>query len=416
MPSYALSIHTHFNQPARGNPLTGKIGTERTAAPFRNWNERRTEEIYRPNAALGNFERFSFDMNDSLLEWLSQRGQETYQRIVQSVRTHRQDHKTGNFLATPLHQSPLPLLSRRDRLTQLRWGLGAARARFGVEPRGVFLPDFAADMATLQSVVDAGFGYTVLRSSQVEGLPRRWGAGPYAITLPSGSQLAVFVVNDELSESMCLDIDERCGAGHWARRELGTHFRHAGALTLLYIDGEMLGKHRMGEAHFMHYLLNYEAPSVSYQPVTLEAYFNANPIPVGEIELRPYDRQETETQRRVRDALHDLMTEANLLFTEVVGDGAWALRDQNWRNQTTHREMLQSQVMLQEAWANTETDEDTALEHALHCAALSIELIRQATHTDLTGILTDRLPGEYMMALREAQDAFRREISSVAVV
>jgi len=416
MASYAISVHAHFYQPPRGNPLTGKIGTERTAAPYRNWNERNTEVIYRPNAALGNFENLSFDMNDSLLDWLSHRGQETFQRIVQAVRTHRQTTKTSNVLASPLHHSPMPLLSRRDRLTQLRWGQASAKARFGVEPRGVFLPGFAADLATLQSVVDAGYGFTMLRASQVDGLPRRWGAGPYQISLPSGSKLAVFVVNDDLSKSMCDDIDERCGAGHWARRELGTHFRHAGALTLLYIDGETLGKHRMGEAHFMHYLLNHEAPSVSYKPVTLEAYYNSNPTPVGEIELLPYQRHETDVQRQLRDAFHDLMTEANLLFAEVVGDQAWALRDQSWHKSAEHRELVQSQIVLQQAWANTEIDDfDLGVTYPVHCAALAVELIRAATHTDLSGILTDRLPAEYLMTFQEAQDAFRQEFTAATV-
>ena len=82
-----LAIHAHFDQPPRGNPATGQIGTESSAGEFRNWNERATAESYRPNADMGNFERISFDIGQPLMSWLKRRAPETFDRIVRAERT-----------------------------------------------------------------------------------------------------------------------------------------------------------------------------------------------------------------------------------------------------------------------------------------------------------------------------------------
>ena len=45
MPTKAFSIHGHFYQPPREDPLTGIIPQEPGAAPHNNWNERILETI-----------------------------------------------------------------------------------------------------------------------------------------------------------------------------------------------------------------------------------------------------------------------------------------------------------------------------------------------------------------------------------
>jgi len=117
----------------------------------------------------------SFDMNDALLTWLHDHAHRAFMRIRDAVQTNRKLHAAANLLATPLHQASLTALSERDRLIQLHWGAAAARAHFGTVPGGVFLPDFAVDLPTLQSIVDAGYQYTLLRETQVAGVPSRRG-------------------------------------------------------------------------------------------------------------------------------------------------------------------------------------------------------------------------------------------------
>jgi len=66
MGSNALCVHGHFYQPPREDPLSGLIPDEEGAQPYKNWNERIHSECYQSNAALGNFEKISFNIGPTL--------------------------------------------------------------------------------------------------------------------------------------------------------------------------------------------------------------------------------------------------------------------------------------------------------------------------------------------------------------
>ena len=70
MPTKSFSIHGHFYQPPREDPLTGIIPQEPGAAPHNNWNERILDECYQPNASLHNYEKISFNVGPTLFTWL----------------------------------------------------------------------------------------------------------------------------------------------------------------------------------------------------------------------------------------------------------------------------------------------------------------------------------------------------------
>ena len=79
-----LCLHAHFYQPTREDPWTGVWPDEPTATPWRNWNERITDECYAPNAAArlldsqgqrravrSNYASLSYDVGPTLLQWLA---------------------------------------------------------------------------------------------------------------------------------------------------------------------------------------------------------------------------------------------------------------------------------------------------------------------------------------------------------
>lgn len=281
-----LAIHAHFDQPPRGNPATGQIGTEPSAGEFRNWNERATAESYRPNADMGNFERISFDIGQPLMSWLKRRAPETFDRIVRAERTSRQQKKAGNAVGTPLFHAILPLLKPRDITMQLHWGREAFRQYYGRDPLGLWLPEMAVDLTTLRIAASLGYRYVMLAQGQVKPGEMLDGSGPYNIDLGDGRSIAAYIRNDELSNDLSFNIQNVGGAGHWARNQLSNR-RGGGQLTLIAVDGETFGHHHIGEEQFLHWLLEHEAYSVGFYVVTLDEYIRDNP-PKYDIQIKPF--------------------------------------------------------------------------------------------------------------------------------
>ncbi|MBM2813088.1 MAG: hypothetical protein HW416_3847, partial [Chloroflexi bacterium] len=122
-----VCIHGHFYQPPREDPLTGLVPREPGAEPYANFNEKITAECYRPNAELGNFRRLSFDIGPTLATWLSSNAPDVLAAIVES--------DVGNAIAQAYSHSILPLATRRDKTTQVRWGIADFEHRFKRAPR-----------------------------------------------------------------------------------------------------------------------------------------------------------------------------------------------------------------------------------------------------------------------------------------
>jgi alpha-amylase/alpha-mannosidase (GH57 family) len=265
-----LCVHCHFYQPPRGNPFDSKPLIEPDAAPARNWNERITTECYEPNARAGNFEEISFNAGETLLSWLAKNAPSTYQLILQADAANVKRHKMGNAIAQTMHHTILPLDRKEDKFTQVKWGKAAFAYRFGRQTTGIWLPEMAVDMETLEVLVQQGIEWTVLSESQIEDKPA--GAGPFWVRLPGGEKIKVFVRDEQLSNDIAFNLGHFGGAGRWAHEVLVPRKRDAGPLTLIATDGETFGHHWPGEEQFLHWLLTYEAFAAGYEVTTLSRY------------------------------------------------------------------------------------------------------------------------------------------------
>jgi alpha-amylase/alpha-mannosidase (GH57 family) len=171
-----IVLHGHTYQPPRENPFTGSVLTEPTAAPFHDWNERITEECYRPMAwarvtddrnrvvdIVNMFSLMSFDLGPTLAKWLAVHAPDVHDRIVAG------DRAGGTAISHPYHHVIFPLADARDRRTELAWGNSDFHHRFNREPDGVWLPETAVDEASLVSIAEAGLRFVPLLSEQVRG-------------------------------------------------------------------------------------------------------------------------------------------------------------------------------------------------------------------------------------------------------
>jgi alpha-amylase/alpha-mannosidase (GH57 family) len=263
-------IHGHFYQPPREDPWLETVEREPSAAPAHDWNRRIEQECYRAVVAarrhapdgrivaiVNTLTSISFDFGPTLLAWLEREAPHTYEAVLAADRESAARHGGhGNAVAMPYHHLILPLASRRDKVTEVRWGIADFRRRFRRDPAGMWLPETAVDEETLDVLAAEGIRFTVLAPHQIEGAPPGGLPGRYRTT--GGRTIALFPYDGAISHDVAfggLLHDARV----WAARLLARD--HAGArraLVSVATDGETFGHHhRFGEvalAWLLHYL------------------------------------------------------------------------------------------------------------------------------------------------------------------
>ncbi|HTP08438.1 MAG TPA: DUF3536 domain-containing protein, partial [Anaerolineae bacterium] len=198
--------------------------------------------------------------------------------IQEADRLHRQAHSVGNAVAQPVHHTILPLARRRDKITQIKWGIASFIHRFGRQPRGMWLPEMAVDLTTLEILSRRGLSFTILSEEQVRG-DLREGAGPYRVRLPEGGYFAIFVRDRHLSNQLSFDVNQPKDGRAW----LADRVQARQGLTLIATDGETFGHHQRDGVRLLTDLLHAEAES-PYQMVTLTDYLRTHP-PTLEVEI-----------------------------------------------------------------------------------------------------------------------------------
>ena len=256
----SVVIHGHFYQPPREDPWLNQIAAEPSAAPYHDWNQRIERESYRAVVAarvyapdgriaqiVNTLVSISFNFGATLLEWLEREAPETYAAVLEADRASRARHAGhGNAIAMPYHHVILPLGSRRDKVTEVRWGIADFRRRFGRDPEGMWLPETAVDPETLDVLAAEGIAFTVLAPHQVEHAPPDGSAGRYRT--PGGRSIALFVYDGAISHDVAFGPLLK-DAVAWAKRLLsagksGTERR----LVAVATDGETYGHHhKFGE-------------------------------------------------------------------------------------------------------------------------------------------------------------------------
>jgi alpha-amylase/alpha-mannosidase (GH57 family) len=246
----SVVIHGHFYQPPREDPWTGRVPLQVSAAPYHDWNARIHDECYRAIVTtrildgngriahvMNTLAWMSWDAGPTLLEWMVREEPETYAAFLEADRLAAARTGYGGALATPYHHVILPLASRREKTTEVRWGIADFRRRFGRDPEGMWLPEAAVDRETLQVLVSEGIRFTVLGPTQVQRAPRK--GLPGKITLRGGKSIAVFVYDGPLAHDIAFGAVLQ-DSSRWLER-----LASATSLDLVSVatDGETFGHH-----------------------------------------------------------------------------------------------------------------------------------------------------------------------------
>jgi alpha-amylase/alpha-mannosidase (GH57 family) len=255
---FNFSVHGHFYQPSREDPYTGLIPDEPGSSPYANWNECIHDRCYRPNAKLGNFRKISFDIGPTLLQWLEKYQPETYQQILDQEREIYQRYQVSNAMAQSYYHIILPLASRRDKLTQILWGIQDYHHRFGHAPHGLWLPETAVDIETLEILADEEIQFTILAPWQAD-VDHINTNQPYQAELPSGNDIAVFFYDGYLSGQVSFYAAATTNANEFINDHVVTAFHGEDGtdkLVMIASDGELYGHHMPFRDKFLAYLLD----------------------------------------------------------------------------------------------------------------------------------------------------------------
>ncbi|HKV94745.1 MAG TPA: DUF3536 domain-containing protein [Candidatus Angelobacter sp.] len=264
-------IHAHFYQPPRENPWIEAVERQESAYPYHDWNERITAECYAPNGAsrildgagrirqiVNNYGRISFNFGPTLLSWMEEKAPDTYARVLKSDQeSQKRFSGHGSAMAQGYNHMILPLANERDKYTQVRWGVRDFEHRFGRAPEGIWLPETAVDIPTLEVLATCGIKFTVLAPHQA-GRVRKIGGRSwkdvrdgridptraYLIKLPSGAKLNLFFYDGPISQAVAFEHLLDSGENFAKRLESGfSEKRNWPQLMHIATDGETYGHH-----------------------------------------------------------------------------------------------------------------------------------------------------------------------------
>ena len=267
----AVCIHGHFYQPPRENPWLEAIELQDSAYPFHDWNERITAECYAPNAQsrivddhgyilrmVSNYERMSFNFGPTVLAWMEHAAPEVYEQIISAdARGAEQFDGHGPAIAQAYGHLIMPLASSRDKETQVIWGVEDFRHRFGRDPEGMWLPETAVDLETLDAMARSGIRFTILEPNQISAVREigddEWSdvsggqvdpTMPYMVSLPEGRSIAVFAYDGPVSQGIAFEGLLRDG-NVYADRLMGLFDdRERPQIVNVATDGETYGHHQ----------------------------------------------------------------------------------------------------------------------------------------------------------------------------
>jgi alpha-amylase/alpha-mannosidase (GH57 family) len=306
-----ICIHGHFYQPPRENPWLEAVETQDSAHPYHDWNERITVECYEPNATarildprdqivriVNNYTSISFNFGPTLLSWLEQRAPRTYAAVIEADRLSRERFDGhGCAIAQAYNHMILPLANVRDQRTQVRWGVRDFEFRFGRKPEGMWLPETAVDIPTLEALAAENIAFTILEPHQAARFraigSREWTEAngsldptvAYRCTLPSGRSIAVFFYDGPISRAVAFENLLARGE-NLANRLTGafSDARKRAQIVNIATDGETYGHHHRFGDMALAYALQYIETQKLASTINYGDFLAKNP-PAHEVEI-----------------------------------------------------------------------------------------------------------------------------------
>ena len=221
---------------------------------------------------MNNYEKISFNFGPTLLSWLAEKAPDVYQSIIQADQeSHKHFDGHGNAIAQSYNHSILPLCNTRDKYTQIVWGIRDFNYRFERQPEGLWLPETAVDLESLQIMAEKGILFTILAPRQAKRV-RKIGSNnwhdvsnsqidpsrAYLLKLKNDHKIILFFYDGPVSQEVAFSGALNSGE-NFAHRLMGifSDSRHHPQLAHIATDGETYGHHHAHGDMALSYALNY---------------------------------------------------------------------------------------------------------------------------------------------------------------
>jgi alpha-amylase/alpha-mannosidase (GH57 family) len=307
-----ISIHGHFYQPPRENPWLEEVEVQESAAPYHDWNERVTAECYAPNAfsrimdpswriigLINNYSKISFNFGPTLLYWLARHNPAVYESILNADKESMNNFSGhGSAIAQVYNHMIMPLANRRDKDTQVKWAIRDFEARFGRFPWGMWLPETAVDIETLEVLAENNIKYTILSPTQAARYrkigDKKWilnqekpidPRNVYQCNLPSGKSICLFFFDKQTASDIAFG-NLLSNGGEFAKR-LADSFKNGTGeayIECVASDGELYGHHHPHGDMTLAYCLYFIEENKLGRISNFSEYLDNHP-PVFEVEI-----------------------------------------------------------------------------------------------------------------------------------
>ena len=266
-----ICIHGHFYQPPRENPWLDSSGDGGFCLSLSRLERKDHSGVLRTQCHVppsGRDRAYYKDceqlQQDQFQLWAHpahlarKKAKDVHQAILDADRESQSIFSGhGSALAQAYNHMILPLAVSRDKYTQILWGIRDFEHRFKRTPEGMWLPETAVDLESLEIMAELGIKFTVLAQHQAIRA-RRMGENiwhdvsggridpttPYSLPLPSGQRIILFFYDGPISRAVAFEGLLRDGK-YLAERLLGAFSdnRDWPQLVSIATDGETYGHH-----------------------------------------------------------------------------------------------------------------------------------------------------------------------------
>jgi hypothetical protein len=192
----------------------------------------------------------------------------------------------------------MPLANKRDQLTQGKWGIYDFENRFGRSPEGIWLPETAVNIATLEIIASLKIKFTILSPKQAHSF-RKIGSKEwidvsmgnidtkksYLCNLPSGKKINVFFYDQPISHDIAFGglLND---AEVFVKRLTGAFYDNYDSPQLVNIatDGETFGHHHRFGDMALSYCLDYIDSNTDVKLTNYGEYLEKFP-PIYEVKI-----------------------------------------------------------------------------------------------------------------------------------